>query len=83
MVRSAAAFILSESWCCHIWLVGRMKFAALDAKGRGRGILVCPILLFSLHLFEMSPNMIEILLTGPKSRNSINQIPLKQYCICI
>ena len=26
---SAAA---SEKWLCHIWLVGRMKFASLDAN---------------------------------------------------
>ena len=30
---------LSERWPCHIWLVGRMKFAALEANlGGGRDL---------------------------------------------
>ena len=30
---------LSERWPCHIWLVGRMKFASLEANlGWGQGL---------------------------------------------
>ena len=48
----------SERWPCHIWLVGRMKFASLEANlGWGRGVLVFPILLFFLPLSGRSPNM--------------------------
>ena len=38
---------LSERWFCHIGLVGRMKFASLEANlSLGRGLLVNLILLF-------------------------------------
>ena len=40
----------------------------------GRGLLVYPILLFSLHVpLSRSPDMTEILLTGTLNLNSINQ----------
>ena len=54
---------------CHIWLVGRMKFASFKANlGWGWGLLVYPILLFSLPLSGRSPDMTEILLTGTLSK---------------
>ena len=55
---------LSERSPCHIWL-GRMSFATLEAKLDGcRGLLFCPILLFSLPHSGRRPDMAEILLTG-------------------
>ena len=56
---------LSESLPCHIWPVGRMKFATLEAY-LSRGLLVYPIFLFSLPLSGRSPesDITEILLTG-------------------
>ena len=37
---------LSERWPCHIWLVGRIKFASLEVNvSLGWGLLVNPILL--------------------------------------
>ena len=37
---------LSERWLCHILLVGRMKFASLEANlSLGQGLLVNLILL--------------------------------------
>ena len=46
---------LSERWLCHICSIGRMKFATLEANlGGGEGLLVYPILLFSLfHVFHL------------------------------
>ena len=35
---------LSERWPCHIWLVGRIKFASLEVNV-SLGLLVNPILL--------------------------------------
>ena len=50
---------------CHIWLVDRMKFASLEANlGGDQGLLIYPILLFSLPLSRWSNNMTETLLTG-------------------
>ena len=53
-----------------------MKFASLEANlGGGEGLLVYPILLFSLHLSERSLDMNDILLTGTfiALTQSINQ----------
>ena len=65
---------LSVRWPCHIWLVGRIKLASLKAIfGWGWGLLVYPILLFSLPLSGRCPDMTEILLTWTLSLNqSIN-----------
>ena len=64
---------LSERSPCHIWLVGRMKFASLEAHlDGGQGLLVDPIL-FSPSLSGRSPDMTEILLTRILSFNSVNQ----------
>ena len=50
---------LSERWLCHIWLVGRIKFASLEENlSLDRGLLVNLIL-----LSRRTPNMTEILLT--------------------
>ena len=41
---------LSKRWVCNIWLVGRMKFASLDANlcgGWGLKVDLCFSLLFS------------------------------------
>ena len=59
---------LSERWSCHIWLVYRMKFATLGSGG----LLVYPILFFSLPLSGRSPmsDVTEILLTGTLNLNS-------------
>ena len=63
---------LPEIWSCHIWLVGRMKFASLEAKmDGGQTLLVYPILLFHSASLLKSLNMTEILLTGTYSLNSI------------
>ena len=63
---------LSERWPCHVWLVGRMKFALLEANlCKGPGLLVYPILLFSLPLSGGTVDMTEILLTGILSLNSV------------
>ena len=63
---------LPEIWPCHIWLVGRMKFASLEAKmDGGRTLLVYPNLLFHSASLLKSLNMTEILLTGTYSLNSI------------
>ena len=57
---------LSQRWPCHCWLVGRMKFASLEANF---GWVSGP---FSLsHSFlspspGTSPDMTAILLTGTK-----------------
>ena len=65
---------LSESWPCQIWLVGRMKFASLEANlCLGQGLLVNPILLFFLPPSERSHDMTEILLNLMLNLNSINQ----------
>ena len=71
-LRSLLQF--SERWPCHIWLVGRMLFSALEANlGLGQGLLVYPILIF-LPLSWRSPGMTEILLIGTLNLNqSINQ----------
>ena len=79
---------LSERWPCHIWPVGRMKFASLEANlGGGWGLRVFyPILLFSLPLSGKIPDMTEILLTGTLSLNSINQFTglwLLLLCLCL
>ena len=38
---------VSERWLCHIWLVGRMKLASLEANlSLGRGLLGNHILVF-------------------------------------
>ena len=51
-----------------------MKFASFEANLDGsRGHLVYPILLFSLPLSGMSPDMTEILLTEALNLNLINQ----------
>ena len=53
--------------CCfqRDLLVGSMKFASFETNlGGGWGLLVYPILLFSLPLSGRSPDMTEILLTG-------------------
>ena len=60
MVRSLLQ--LPERWPCHIWLVGRMKFALIEINsGGGRS---GP---FSLYHSGSSPDMTEILLTEPLS----------------
>ena len=57
--------------CLLIYFVGRMKFASLEANWGG--LLVYPILFFSLPLSGRSPDMTEILWTGTfKYFNSIN-----------
>ena len=74
---------LSERWPCHIWLIGGMKCASLQANfDGGWGIVFYLILLLSLtfslslslslSLSGRSLNMTEILLTGTLSLNSIN-----------
>ena len=62
---------LSERWPCHVLPVGRMKFATLEANLSG-GLLVYPILLFSLHLSGRSPesDITEILLNWTLNLNS-------------
>ena len=56
---------LSERWSCHIWLVDRMKLASLESNlGGSRGLLIYPILLFSLPVSGRCPDTAEILLTG-------------------
>ena len=53
---------LSERCPCHIWLVGRIKFASLEVNlGGGWGLLVYLIL---LSLSWRSPDMTEVSLTG-------------------
>ena len=64
---------LCERWACHIWPVGRMKFASLEANLSGSGgLLVYPILLFSLPLSGRSSetDITEILLTGTLNLDS-------------
>ena len=66
---------LSERWPYHIWPGGKIKFTSLEANlGGGWGLLVYHIL-FSLLLSGRSPDMVEILLTGILSLNSI-KVPL-------
>ena len=68
----AATKCLSERWPCHIWPVGRMKFASLEANLDGIWGLLDPILLFPLPLSGRSLDMTEILLTWALSLNLIN-----------
>ena len=75
---------LSERWLCHIWSVGRMKYASLEANlGVGQGLLDHPILPFSLLHSGRSLDMTEILFTGTLSLNSIKKqkllIPLMSH----
>ena len=59
-------------WPCHIWLVGGMKFASLDANLSGGWGLLVYLILFTLSLPERSPNMTDILLTGTLHIKVIN-----------
>ena len=58
---------LSERWPCHIWLVGRMKFALLGANLGGSRYFSLSHSSFLSPCLEGGgggPSMTEILLTG-------------------
>ena len=70
-VLSAAAF---REMAVTVMLGSRINFASLEANlGWGKGLLVYPILLFSLPLSGRSSGMTEILLTGTLSLNPIKR----------
>ena len=57
-----------QRWPCHIWLVDRLKFASLEDLpfNLSHSSFLSP------SLWERSPDMNEILLTGTLSHNAIN-----------
>ena len=63
---------LSERWLCHIWFVGRMKFASLETNLDGAFKSSIAFFLSIPSLSRRSPDMTEMLLTGTLSLNSIN-----------
>ena len=72
--RTRGPSVSSQKWPCHIWHVDRMKFAS-SLEANKFWAFSLSILLFSLPLFGRNPDIIEILLTGTLSLNSINQNP--------
>ena len=61
---------------CHIWTVGRMKLASLEAR-RGGGLGF--VSLFHSSLSGKLPRITEILLTGILSLYSIDQTYINRF----